>query len=161
MAQNRLSKRQFRVVGIGGVPGVPPGGLLAAGAPRSLFPLRFCREAAPRPVTVGRRIVPIHPSDGVGGSIEAAVVPIGRSRGLVRRCLRMSRVPACEGERGQQLRVLVVRDRTFVHVLRVEVNGPLWSFHRKVLATLGREGVGLAGGGARTNTPAGTYTITA
>jgi hypothetical protein len=24
-------------------------------------------------MTVGRRIVPIHPSDGVGGSIEAAV----------------------------------------------------------------------------------------
>src|SRR5713101_3001518 len=145
MAQNRLSKRRFRVVGIGGVPGVPPGVLLATGAPCSLFPLRFCREAATRPVTVCIRIVPIHPSDGVGGSIEAAVVPIGRSRVLMRRCLRMRIVPACGREQGQKLRVLLVRYLKFVHVIRLEVNGPLWGFYRKVLAKLGREGVGLAG----------------
>jgi hypothetical protein len=57
----------------------------------------------------------------------------------------MSIVPACGREHGQKLRVLLVRDLKFVHVIRLEVNGPLWGFHRKVLAKLGREGVGLAG----------------
>src|SRR5215510_16084415 len=93
MAYDRLSKRQFRVVGIGGVPGVPPGVLLAAGAPGRLFPLRFRREAATRPVTVGIRIVPIHPSDGMGGSVEAPVVQIARGRVLWRRCLRRNKSP--------------------------------------------------------------------